>query len=221
MCGRYTIALDLNQALAEMNLDLPEFDFEPRFNIAPSQRLPVILDEAPQKAQLLKWGLVPFWAKDPKIGYKMINALGETVHEKPSFRNAFKRRRCLILADGFYEWQKRPDGKQPHHIHLKNRELMTFAGLWESWRDAEEREMRTFTIITTTPNVLMEPLHNRMPTIIAPEDRSVWLAPESNAETLRSLIQPYAADQMEALPVSTQVNNVRNDAPELIDPIEA
>lgn len=218
MCGRYTLALSFEEALAQLNLELPDFDFEPRYNIAPSQRLPIILNEAPQEVQLLRWGLIPSWAKDPKIGYKMINARAETLGQKPAFRQAFQQRRCLVPADGFYEWQKNYSGKHPHHIHLKDRSVMTFAGLWEIWKDAEGRPIRSFTVITTTPNTLMEPIHDRMPAIIPPEERPHWLAPDQDPELLQNMLRPYPTEQMAATPVSSKVGNVRNDNPSLIEP---
>jgi len=216
MCGRYSITEDLDVIIDQLNVDLPDFDFEPRYNIAPSQRLPVITNEAPGQLALHKWGLVPFWAKDPKIGYKLINARGETIAQKPSFREATKKRRCLIPADGFYEWKKTATGKQPHHIRLKSREVMTLGGLWETWKDAEGKEMRTFTIITTTPNEMMEDLHDRMPVIIPPEDRQQWL--EGSVEEALALVKPYPSAPMEAVRVSTRVNSPRNEGPELLEP---
>lgn len=218
MCGRYTITLDIEAILAQMDLLMPDFDFEPRFNIAPTQRLPVITGDAPKELQLFKWGLVPFWAKDPRIGNKMINARGETVASKPAFRAAFKQRRCLAIADGFYEWKKTPTGKVPHHIRLSSREVFTIAGLWESWEDPEGKPLRTFTLITTTPNELMAPIHDRMPAIIAPADRAEWLAPETAPEKLQKLIGPLPDGALEAIPVSTRVNSPRNDGPALLSP---
>ncbi len=216
MCGRYTITYDIDQLLDDLDLLMPDFEFEPRYNIAPSQRLPIISSDAPNELKLYKWGLVPFWAKDPKIGYKMINARGETIAQKPSFRNAFKKRRCLIPATGFYEWKKTATGKQPMHIHLKSDKLMTFAGLWEIWEDAEGREMRTFTIVTTTPNAEMEPIHDRMPVIVPPEGRPDWLNTDLPAEEVQSLVVPYPDGELQADRVSTRVNSPRNEGPELL-----
>jgi len=216
MCGRYTITQNIEEVLAELDLLLPDFEFEPRYNIAPSQRVPVVSSDAPQNLQLYKWGLVPSWAKDVKIGHKMINARGETVAEKPSFRGAIRQRRCLIPADGFYEWQKSSTGKQPMYIHRKDRKLMTFAGLWESWRDAEERELRTFTIITTAPNTLMAPIHDRMPVIIPSALRKHWLDVQSPLDQAMAMIQPLEDGILEADRVSTQVNSPRNEGPSLL-----
>ena len=218
MCGRYTITLDLEAILAQMDLQMPDFDFSPRFNIAPTQRLPVITGDAPRELQLFKWGLVPFWAKDPRIGNKMINARGETVASKPAFRSAFKKRRCLAIADGFYEWKKTSTGKVPHHIRMKTREIFTLAGLWEEWEDPEGKTLRTFTLITTTPNELMAPIHDRMPVIVPPTERDIWLAPETAPEDLQALITPFPDGALEAVPVSTRVNSPRNDGPENLFP---
>lgn len=218
MCGRYTITLDIEALLSQLDLMLPDFDFEPRFNIAPSQRLPVITGDAPRTLQLFKWGLVPFWAKDPRIGNKMINARGETIASKPAFRSAFKKRRCLAVADGFYEWKKGPTGKVPHHIRMKSREAFTIGGLWEEWEDPEGRLLRTFTLITTTPNELMAPIHDRMPVIVPPEHRAEWLAAETPPERLQEFIAPLPDGHLEAVPVSTRVNSPRNEGPGLLAP---
>lgn len=216
MCGRYTITYNIEEVLADLDLLMPDFDFEPRYNIAPSQRVPIVSSDAPQTLQLCKWGLVPPWAKDIKIGHKMINARGETVTEKPSFRSAIRQKRCLIPADGFYEWQKSSTGKQPIYIHRQDKKLMTFAGLWESWWDAEERELRTFTIITTTPNTVMAPIHDRMPVIISPELRSKWLDISAPLEEAVALIRPLEDGILQADRVSTQVNSPRNEGPGLL-----
>ncbi len=216
MCGRYTITYNIDQLLDSLDLILSGFDFEPRYNIAPSQRVTIVSSDAPKHLQLYKWGLVPSWAKDPKIGHKMINARGETVAEKPSFRSAFKQRRCLIPANGFYEWQKTSTGKQPMHIHLKGGEIMTFADLWEIWKDAEERELRTFTIITTTPNTLMAPIHDRMPVIVPKDLRADWLNAALPAKDVQEFIQPYPNGALQADRVSSLVNSPRNEGPQLL-----
>ncbi|HHG83419.1 MAG TPA: SOS response-associated peptidase [Bacteroidetes bacterium] len=218
MCGRYTLALPLSELLAALQLDLPDFDFVPRYNLAPSQRLPIITNEGSLNLRLHRWGLIPFWAKNPAIGHKMINARGETLAEKPAFREALRQRRCLIPADGFYEWQKTPYGKVPHHIHFINREVMTFAGLWESWRDAQGKEIRSFTIITTSPNALMAPIHDRMPVIIPAANRMRWLEMDLPQEAVLAQLCPYPAHEMQADPVSNAVNSPRNEGPSLLDP---
>lgn len=164
----------------------------------------------------LRWGLVPSWADDPAIGYKMINARGETVATKPSFRKAFKARRCLVVADGFYEWQKTDGKKQPHYIRLKHDGPFAFAGLWEHWgRDGTEID--SCTIITTDANELMAPIHNRMPVILAPTDYDVWLDPAvEEVERLQPLLRPFPAGEMTAYPVSTVVNSPRNETEECV-----
>ena len=166
---------------------------------------------------MMKWGLIPFWAKDPSIGNRMINARAETVAEKPSFRNAFTRRRCLIVADGFFEWRKEGKTKTPMRIILKNGEPFGFAGLWETWKSPEDELIRSCTIITTTPNEVMEPIHNRMPVILPRDAEAQWLnVSVTDTGVLRELLVPYAASELEAYEVSTLVNAPRNDVPDVL-----
>lgn len=221
MCGRFTLALD-REGLATA---YPDFvvsgEITPRYNIAPTQPVPVVPNNGQNRVEFFTWGLIPSWAKDPKIGNRMINARSETLHEKPSFRAAYKRRRCLILTDGFYEWQKVPGQKAkiPTHIRMKSDEPFAFAGLWESWHSADGSHILSCTIVTTTPNELLEPIHNRMPVILAREAYDEWLDPEERGpEALGHLLKPYPASEMRAYPVSTAVNNPGVDAPELIIP---
>jgi putative SOS response-associated peptidase YedK len=199
-------------------------DLSPRYNIAPSQSIAAIrvAPEARQREFVrLHWGLIPPWAKDRKIGYSTINARAETVDSKPSFRSAFKKRRCLILADGFYEWQKSEDKKkQPFHIHMKDNRPFAFAGLWERWKGGGE-EIESCTIIVTEGNDVMKPIHDRMPVILDPADYGLWLDPEAdNASQLRELLQPYAGDDLEADPVSTLVNSPKNDVAACVELVE-
>ncbi len=191
MCGRYTLKLPIVDLAGELDLELPKFTFEPRYNIAPTQRLPIVTYDDGQVLALHRWGLIPNWAKDPSVGNKMINARGETLASKPAFRDALAKRRCLVPASGFYEWKKSPTGKVPQHIDNQDRSLLTFAGLWESWTDGEEKEIRSFTIITVTPNTLMATIHDRMPAIILPEDRERWLSPDLSTEEALKLLRPY------------------------------
>jgi putative SOS response-associated peptidase YedK len=175
--------------------------------------------DAPRRQRecvLLRWGLIPGWADDPKIGNRMINARAETVASKPAFRNAFKRRRCLVVTDGFYEWKKLVQGKQPHYIRMKDDRPFAFAGLWESWhRDGSQIE--SCTIITTEPNALMKSIHNRMPVILRPDDYDCWLDPEfQDGDALQRLLAPFSAHRMEAYPVSTLVNSPGNDVADCI-----
>jgi putative SOS response-associated peptidase YedK len=203
----------------------------PRYNIAPTQPIAAIrlAEDGQRELTFFHWGLIPSWAKDVKIGSRMINARSETVTEKPSFRAAFKRRRCLIPADGFYEWQKQTNGKQPMFIRPAEGEEQpglslpkrpfALAGLWEVWRDPDGSALQSCTILTTTPNELMAPIHNRMPVIIEPEDYDLWLNPEPDPEQGLHLLRPYPAEKMTAYPVSTVVNNPRNETPDCIQPI--
>jgi len=168
-----------------------------------------------------QWGLVPSWAKDPAIGTRMINARAESIAEKPGFRTAFTRRRCLIPASGFYEWRKDPMGKQPMYVGLRSKEPFGMAGLYEHWSGPAGMELDTCAIITTTPNRLMEPVHPRMPAIIPGKQRATWLDPlNEDRDRLRALLKPYPAEAMEAYPVSKRVNSPANDSPELIRPLE-
>lgn len=220
MCGRYRLKR-LKEWLDEFT-DLkvmPNLDFLARYNIAPSQDIPVFRIVAGQsQLALLHWGLVPYWADDLAIGYKMINARAETVREKPSFRDAFKRRRCLIPADGFYEWKKiDPKRKQPYFIHRADDGPLAFAGLWEH-NEKTAKPLDSATIITTTPNQLMAEIHDRMPVILNTDDAKRWIAEDAKPDELLGLLKPYPAELMEAWPVSTAVNSPKNQGAELIEP---
>jgi putative SOS response-associated peptidase YedK len=223
MCGRFTLTADpadLQESFYWVNFG--NADITPRYNIAPTQGIPVVTNDGSNKLDFFTWGLVPFWAKDPSIGSRMINARAETLAEKASFKNAFKRRRCLILADGFYEWQKIPGEKTktPMFIHLKDGKPFAFAGLWEDWHSPDGSQILSATIITTNPNELMAPLHNRMPVILPEAAYKQWLNPgEADPQQLSPLLQPYPAELMEAYAVSRQVNSPGNDQPECIRPI--
>ena len=218
MCGRYTLKTPLN-VLTE-RLDIEEFpsSLSPSYNIAPTQQVATVLSEnGKRKLEMLRWGLISSWADDPEIGNRMINARAETVAEKPSYRRAFKRSRCLILADGFYEWQKTDSGKQPFHIRMQDGSPFAFAGLWESWDKGEE--IRSCTIITTEANDLVGEVHNRMPVILHAEDYEMWLDLDfDEREPLTSLLKPYPAETMEAYPVSRRVNKPSNNEPGVVEP---
>lgn len=216
MCGRYSLTVSLDELARVLSLDASELDLPARYNAAPTQKLPVITNKDPKTLQLFRWGLIPFWAKDPAIGNRMINARGETLLEKPSFRTPMRKRRCMVPSDGFYEWKKTADGKVPHHIRLKGGTPFTMAGLWETWKDGEGVPIHSFTLITTDPNELVQPLHNRMPAILRPADRETWLNPDVPAEDAIQLIHSYDPAEMEAYPVSTLVNSPRNDGPEIL-----
>jgi putative SOS response-associated peptidase YedK len=219
MCGRFVLAADPASLQQAFNLaSLP--DIQPRFNIAPTQFIPVITNEAPDALSMLRWGLIPSWSKDMSAASKMINARSETAAEKPAFRAAFRRRRCLIPATGFYEWQARENGKTPMFIHLKTAPAFAFAGLWEIWHSPQGDEVRSFTIMTTEANSFMRSIHDRMPVILHPADYSTWLeSAEVPAEVLRSLLRPFEAAEMTAYEVSRMVNRPTMDVPELIAPV--
>lgn len=220
MCGRFTLAVPAEALASAFKLtQVPEL--APRYNIAPTQQVLAIRGgETSREAVLLRWGLVPSWAKDLSAGAKMINARSETAAEKPAFRSAMRQRRCLIPADGFYEWQAQPEGKQPFHIRLADRGPFALAGLWEHWKAPTGDWVYTCTILTTEANELMRPLHDRMPVIIPPEHYDRWLDPQiHDAGPLQSLLVPYPAELMLAAPVSKAVNRVANDGPDLIAPL--
>lgn len=195
----------------------------PRYNIAPSQLVACVRtnpESRQRECREVKWGLVPSWAKDPSVGNKLINARGETVAEKPAFRKAFKQQRCLVLADGFYEWKQEGKIKQPYYVRFKDQRLFAFAGLWERWEKNEAHPLETCTLITTAPNAVMESIHHRMPVILTSKDYAVWLDPSLQAiERINALLRPYPPEEMEAYPVSQLVNNPRYDRPECVVPI--
>jgi putative SOS response-associated peptidase YedK len=219
MCGRFTLVVTVDELLTHYLIDTPTNKYHTqRFNIAPGQQvMAVILDGEKNRLGEFKWGLVPSWAKNEKIGYKMINARAETVAEKPAFRSSFKRQRCLIPADGFYEWKVIDGDKQPMRIQLKDEGIFSMAGLWETWVSPEGTIISSCTIITTTPNELMVDIHDRMPVILMPEDEKHWLDKDQNPKDLKELLRPYSAESMRAYPVSKAVGNVRNQGKELID----
>jgi putative SOS response-associated peptidase YedK len=222
MCGRFTITLE--PAFFQQELDLGNLPSEwvPRYNAAPGQSIPVVRESKSRDVALLRWGLVPFWAKDISIGYRLINARSETLLEKPSFKNAFKNRRCLILADGFYEWQQpavKGAPKAPFRFTLKDSRPFAFAGLWENWHSPEDEEIQSCTIITCEPNSLLAQIHNRMPVILDRNNCWEWLADKPENE-LAEMLKPYSAEAMKCYPVGQMVNNPRVDDINLIKPLE-
>ena len=222
MCGRFALATDNETIAQQFELPLPEgMALAPRYNIAPTQPVTAVrLNRAHQREIThFQWGLIPSWSKDPKIGSRMINARSETVADKPSFRAAFKRRRCIIPATGFYEWQKLNGGKQPTYIHPAEENLFALAGLWEVWHSADGSEIESCTILTTRPNELMEPIHNRMPVILEREDYDVWLEPGDQPEQGLHLLRPFPSHKMATYPVSTFVNNPRNEGHQCVMPL--
>lgn len=217
MCGRFTLKTPVQKIVAAFEVagDLPLFDqLPPRYNVAPTQPvLAVELREGRRRLTQLRWGLVPAWADSPAVGNRLINARADTVASKPSFRNAFARRRCLVVADGFYEWKKTGKAKQPYYIGVRSGEPFAMAGLAESWQRAGDR-VESCTIITTEPNELMAGMHDRMPAILPAADYDLWLDPEfEDRAKLLSLLRPYPADELTAYPVSTLVNSPKNDDP--------
>lgn len=222
MCGRFTLFTDIEEIKERFNIQGP-FDGEYQFsyNIAPSHSvLSVINDGARNRLGYLRWGLIPFWAKDEKLGYKMINARAETIAEKASFKNAYKKKRCLIIADSFYEWKKEPGRKIPMRIKLKNHAPFGMAGVWESWKSPEGINIYSCSVITTVPNELMTSIHDRMPVILKPEDEKDWLNPSINDPAfLQQYLKSFDSEQMEAFEVSTDVNSPKNNSPNLIQQI--
>jgi putative SOS response-associated peptidase YedK len=220
MCGRFTLTQSA-ETIAEI-FDLSEVpQFVPGYNIAPTQPVPVIRAKEIRQFDYLYWGLIPSWSKDPTIGARLINARSETVTEKPAFRTAFKRRRCLIVADGFYEWRRVGSKKQPYYFHLNNGQPFGFAGLWEHWQSSEGDEIESCTILTTAANELVHSVHDRMPVILHSSDYDSWLDPSvQDTDQLSTLLRPYPEVEMDAYPVSSKVNNARNDSPDCIAPLE-
>lgn len=220
MCGRFTRTAEIPEIAVQFGVKEVASDLGPSYNIAPTQDIAVIISEGEKRLVQVRWGLIPAWADDPKIGNRLINARAETLVEKPSFKNAFRKRRCLIVADGFYEWQKSGTAKKPIYIRLKSGRPFGFAGLYETWTSPDGEEVTTCTIITTEPNELMKPIHNRMPVIVPKDKEDIWLHPDSYEEELVELLEPYPADLMEAYEVSRMVNSPGNNSPECIEPVE-
>ena len=221
MCGRFALYADYEVILERFDIGqdaFGELDYKPSFNIAPSQEVAAVVSDRKQnRLGKLKWGLIPPWAKEAKVGYKMINARAETASEKPSFRNAFKKKRCLIVADSFYEWKKEENTKTPMLIHLKSGEPFAFAGLWESWTSPEGETVHSCSILTTKPNELMASIHDRMPVILSKEAEKIWLDPKvQDIDLLESLLVPFDEGELEAYQVSSEVNSPKNNHPELI-----
>ncbi|MDE2135491.1 MAG: SOS response-associated peptidase [Alphaproteobacteria bacterium] len=227
MCGRFTNRYTWRElhALYMLSVGFPQSNFRPRYNIAPTQIAPVVrLEDGTREIAFLKWGLVPSWAKDANGGAKLINARAETVADKPAYKNAFQRRRCLVIADGFYEWKKESaKAKQPYFITLKDNAPFAFAGLFEHWKPNDVSDLiETFTIITTTANELIAPLHDRMPVILAPDNWPRWLGEGAGPvapDRLKAMLAPFPAGRMTAWPVTKAVGNVKNDDPSLVQAV--
>jgi putative SOS response-associated peptidase YedK len=226
MCGRYRLGAGGKAFLKHFGTSRDDYDWSPRLNIAPTQEVPTIRQEAREPKRVLstiRWGLIPYWAKDASIGQKMINAKAETIASKPAFQDSVKKRRCLIPADGFYEWKKVDSKtKQPYCFMLSDESVFAFAGIWASWTEPDTRKVvETCSILTTTPNMLTSDVHDRMPVILRSDDYDLWLDPGfTDHSGIAELLKPYDAHLMKRFPVSTRVNGVRNDDSQCAQPVE-
>jgi putative SOS response-associated peptidase YedK len=220
MCGRFALTASVEAVQAAFELTSIPAGIAARYNIAPTQPVAVITNQNPRELTFHKWGLVPSWSKDPTMGSRLINARSETAAEKPSFRTSFRRRRCIIPADGFFEWQAQAGGKTPMFIHLVGRPVFAIAGLWDIWQSPDGGELHTCAILTTAANAFMQPIHDRMPVILKPEDYALWLSgDEQPLPALQALMQPCDPAAMSAYPVSKAVNRPGYDAPDVIAPL--
>jgi putative SOS response-associated peptidase YedK len=222
MCGRFIEFSDIQYLRERFGFrnDVPQY--KPRYNVASTNDVLTVVQQSPRHAQMMRWGLVPFWAKDMKIGYKTINARAETAAESNVFRTPFRKRRCLILADGFYEWRKDGANKTPMYIHLKSKQPFAFAGLWDVWKPAEGEPVVSCTILTCEPNPFMSTIDDRMPVILSQEAEALWLDSKTeDRAVLKKLLLPYPAEEMASYPVSSMVNSPKNQGPELIQPVES
>jgi len=221
VCGRFTIG-EIKELVPRFSISnqIPDMP-RPRFNIAPTQDVPIVISRSPHQLVMMRWGLIPFWAKDPKIGSRMINARSETVAERPAFRASLKEHRCLVPTTGFYEWKPTGKGKVPFFIRRTDEKLFAMAGLYDHWKDPAGEEVLSFTILTTAANDLMAPIHDRMPVVLSREDEEKWVrsSPLEDGE-LERMARPYPSSQMEAYPVSRAVNDLTKDSEELIRPAE-
>ena len=222
MCGRFTLESTIS-FYQRFDIANRIEDLVPRYNIAPGQDVPVVLGHSPNHLMYMRWGLIPHWAKDPNVGYKMINARAETLTERPAYRGLLGTKRCIVPASGFYEWQVTGGkGKQPYYIHAVAGEYLPFAGLYDRWVSPEGEEVYSFTIITTQPTVNLHAIHNRMPAILEPAAEQVWLDPDiADAQELTSLLHPYTIQPLDFYPVSKAVNRAGFDAPQLIQKTDA
>ncbi len=216
MCGRFSLTSPCELLQERFAVEIPVNDYRLRYNAAPGQDLWVIPEETPYAAQLFQWGLVPFWAKDPKIGNRLINARAETIAEKPAFRTPFKKHRCLVLADGFYEWDKKGARRVPYRVVMNDEHPFALAGICDYWKDNKGNELKSFSIITTEANRLISNIHDRMPVILSRKDEKVWLDPDLDITQSLKMLRPFPAREMKMYPVSTLVNNPKNDLPQVI-----
>ena len=222
MCGRFAIS-HIPGFFSRFMIHDSKIEIEPRYNIAPTQDVPVVISGSENKVVMMRWGLVPFWAKDPKIGNRLINARAETIATSPAFRASVKKRRCLVPATGFYEWKKGSGRKKtPYYCHLKDDSLFAFAGVYDRWRSPDDTDLFTFTIVTTSPNALISRLHNRMPVILRRKDEADWIGPGLLGQNdIKRIAAPYPAAEMETYPVSSLVGNPRNESEEFVKPLGA
>lgn len=220
MCGRFSLGVDTDRLVAVFGITESALDWTPRFNIAPTQDVAAVVAGASgPRLGPLRWGLVPHWADDAAMGSRLINARSETVDVKPAFRDPFRERRCLVLADGFYEWKRDNGSRTPMRVTLPDGEPFAFAGLWDRWRPRDGEPLHTCTIITTPAAPSIRSIHHRMPVILPAQERDRWIDPHAGSAALKALLRPYPGD-LEAYPVSTRVNTPANDGPEIIEPVE-
>lgn len=220
MCGRYSLTSSLSELAQRFEFDGEPEGFVPRYNVSPTQQVLTVVGGEPRRAGFMRWGLIPPWSKDGPSSRPLINARAETVAEKPSFRDSLKRRRCLVLADGFYEWQKMGDAKRPMRVTMRTGEPFAFAGLWSKWTDSEGSSISSCAIITTAANDLLTPIHHRMPVILSEEVEDLWLDTAlEDPLALTQFLEPYPEDALEAYEVSPLVNSASNDIPEVTAPL--
>ena len=220
MCGRFALISSVSDLQLSFEFAMEPSDVRPRYNIAPTQEVLAVTNDGQRRGEMMRWGLVPSWAKDIKIGNRMINAVSETAAGKPAFRSAFRRRRCLVLADGFFEWRKEGKKRVPLYFTQKSGETMAFAGLWENWKSPEDEWIRSCTILTTAANSFIKQVHNRMPVILSDETIPLWLDPLTETpDNLEPLLLPASSELLEVREVSPVVNNARSEGPECIAPV--
>ena len=219
MCGRFSLTADLGELASRFEFDGNRLDLEPNFNVAPTQNVLTVLGGENRRGGFMRWGLIPHWAKTASIGSRMVNARAETVAQRPAFRDAFRKRRCLVLADGFYEWQQAGSVRKPMRIIMESGEPFAFAGLWAIWRDSEGNRIPSCTVITTEANDLLRPIHNRMPVILPREMEEFWLDRDvQDASALENALTAYPSELMQTYQVSTLVNSPRNNGPQVVEP---
>jgi putative SOS response-associated peptidase YedK len=222
MCGRFVRKRSLSESASDFGVEEVTEDLPPSFNVAPTHNVGVVIRNETKQLVSMRWGLVPSWATDPRIGSKLINARAETLRSRSAFKSAFKMSRCLVVADGFYEWRKRGGTKTPLLIHLRSKRTFGFAGLYETWKSPLGESLVSCTIVTTAPNELVSPIHDRMPVILSKEAEEFWLDPDiTDHKRLLDILQPYPAEKMSAYEVSNLVNSVKNDSPACIEPAQA